>query len=242
MGKKVLKELEPWNLSYKMSVQAKPSWSRHGLPYLFNEFISLVKENGNGTNHLDIGCGDGVKTVNYALNGLNTVGIDISADGFKEARDLIKDLEIPKKCKVIKASCLNLPFAKEEFSSASDTLCFTHLKPYNYKKYKKELVRILKDGSFIMMVLFSDKDEHFHGHSVSKEYSFVFDPQNPLMQGFEHYHGMYNVHFGRSDIKKVFANNFKIVKMVEVKHPIYNHRFLWNVLLQKPKVNARKTN
>ena len=87
MGKKVLQELEPWNLSYKMSVQAKPSWSRHGLPYLFDEFIALVKKNGDGTNHLDIGCGDGVKTVNYALNGLNTVGIDISNDGFREARD-----------------------------------------------------------------------------------------------------------------------------------------------------------
>ena len=238
MGKKVLEELEPWNLSYKMSLQAKPSWSRHGLPHLFDEFISLVKSSGNGTNHLDIGCGDGVKTVNYALNGLNTIGIDTSANGFKEARDLIKELEIPKKCKVIKASCLNLPFSKEEFNSASDTLCFTHVKPKDYQKYKNELYQVLKQGSFIMMVLFSDKDKHFHGHKVSGKYTFKFDPKNPLMEGFEHYHGMYNAHFNKQEIRKTFEDLFKIVKIIEVKHPVYEHRFLWNIILQKTSKNA----
>lgn len=242
MGKKVLQELEPWNLSYKMSVQAKPSWSRHGMPNLFNEFIALVKKSGNGTNHLDIGCGDGVKTVNYALNGLNTVGIDTSRDGFKEAEELIKELKIPNKCKVIKASCLNLPFSKEEFSSASDTLCFTHIKPKDYQKYKRQLYQVLAPGSFIMMVLFSDKDKHFHGHKVSGKYTFKFDSKNPLMAGFEHYHGMYNAHFNKQEIKKTFGDLFKIIKMKEVKHPVYEHRLLWNVILQKPKVNARTTN
>ena len=235
MGKKVLKELEPWNLSYKMSFLAKPSWSRHGMPYLFDEFISLVKKNGNGTNHLDIGCGDGVKTVNYALNGLNTVGIDISTNSFKEAKDLIKELEIPKKCKALKANCLKLPFQNGEFSSASDTLCFTHVKPKDYQKYKNQLYQVLAPGSFIMMVLFSDKDEHFHGHKVSGQYTFKFDSKNPLMAGFEHYHGMYNAHFNKKEIKKTFADLFKIIKAVEVKHPIYEHRFLWNIILQKPK-------
>ncbi len=242
MVKKVLKEYQPWNLSYKMSFEAKPSWSRHGLPHLFDEFISLIKSSGNGTNHLDIGCGDGVKTVNYALNGLNTVGIDISNDGFKEAKELIKELKIPKKCKVIKANCLKLPFETGTITSASDTLCFTHLQEKDHQKYSRELYRVLKNGSLVMMVLFSDKDKHFHGHSVSRGYSFRFDPDNPEMAGFAHYHGMYNVHFGRQEIKKTFSDTFRIVKMIEVPHPLYDYRYLWNIILQKPKKDAGQTN
>lgn len=236
----VEKEHKPWHLSYKMMLDARPSWSRHGMPSLYDEFIKLVcqSEDGDGV-HLDIGCGDGVKTVNFALAGLNTVGIDISNNGFKEARELIKELGVRKKCKVIKANCLKLPFKKASVKSASDVLCFTHLKPKDHKRYKSKLYKVLKDGGYVLMVLFSDKDEHFHGHSVSKKYTFKFDPTNSLMEGYAHYHGMFNVHFNFSDIKKTFKE-FKIVLASEVKHPLYPHRHLWNVILRKQ--DERKAN
>lgn len=235
MVKKVLKEHQPWNLSYKISADAKPSWSRHGMPSLYDEFIKLVgdSENGDGI-HLDIGCGDGVKTVNFALAGLNTIGIDISNNGFKEARELIKELGIREKCKVRKASCIKFPFKELSVKSASDILCFTHLKPKDHKRYKNKLYRVLKNGGYILMVLFSDKDKHFHGHKVSRKYTFRFDPTNPLMEGYSHYHGMFNYHFGKKDIKKIFSKNFEIVEMMEVAHPLYSHRYLWNIILRKP--------
>lgn len=217
-----------------MSLQARPSWSKHGLPYLFEDFIKLVKENGEQSLHLDIGCGDGIKTVNFALAGLKTLGIDISNDGFKEARALIQELRIKDKCKVIKASALKLPLSKSSITSASDILMFTHLKPKEYFRYKRQLFRTLKGGAYILMVLFSTKDAHFHGHKVSRRYTFKFDPTNPLMEGWAHYHGMYNVHFRKSDIKKTFADTFEIVRIKEIKHPLYAHRFLWSVILRKP--------
>lgn len=231
---------DPWNLSYQKSLEAKPSWSKHGMPYLFEEFIKMVKDNGDdGGLHLDIGCGDGVKTVNFALAGLKTIGVDISNDGFKEARTLIKDLGIRKECKVIKTNALMLPFSKGVFTSASDILMFTHIKSRDWKKYKKQLLRVLKNRALVLLVLFSDKDKHFHGHQVSKEYTFRYESDNQEMEGFAHYHGMVNVHFGKADIKKTFKDDFQIVKMEEVQHPLYSHRFLWNVILRK---NESKTN
>lgn len=227
-------EHQPWNLSYKMSLEAKPSWSKHGMPALFQKFVKLVKANKEEGIHLDIGCGDGVKTVNFALAGFNTVGIDISEEGFREAKELIKELGIIGKCKVVRANCLDLPFDDQSVKSASDTLCFTHLKSKDHKKYKNELFRVLKDGGYILIVLFSDNDEHFHGHKVSKKYIFRFDPTNPLMEGYAHYHGMHNFHFNKKDIKKTFSDLFKIVEITEVKHPLYPHRYLWNVILKKP--------
>lgn len=234
MSEKIpLTEQQPWNLSYRMSLEAKPSWSRHGMPALYEEFLKLVKDNGDEGIHLDIGCGDGVKTVNFALASLNTIGIDISNTGFREARDFIKELGVSKICKVIKASCLKLPFKSSSVHSASDILCFTHLKPKDYESYKRQLYRVLKRGGYVLMVLFSDKDSHFHGHKVSKRYTFNFDPANPLMECYAHYHGMYNAHFGKRDIQKTFGDKFEIVKMEKVKHPLYLHRFLWNVILRK---------
>lgn len=251
MVKKVLKEHQPWNLSYKRSLKAhsktsfssfaykishdaRPSWSRHGMPALYSSFIKLLgKNHTNGGFHLDIGCGNGVKTVNYALIGFKTVGVDISDDGFHEARELIRELGISKKCKVIQASCLKLPFEDNSAASASDTLCFTHVKPKDQKRYKEELYRVLKPGGYTLLVFFSDKDKHFHGHKVSKRYTFRFDPTNELMEGYSHYHGMFNYHFGKAEVKKTFGDIFEIIEMKEVGHPLYSHRFLWNVILRK---------
>ncbi|TSC63589.1 MAG: 2-heptaprenyl-1,4-naphthoquinone methyltransferase, partial [Microgenomates group bacterium Gr01-1014_93] len=180
--------------------------------------------------------------VNYALVGFRTIGIDISDDGFSEARELIKELRISKTCKVIQANCLKLPFEDSSAASVSDTLCFTHIKPKDQKKYKSELYRVLKPGGYVLMVSFSDKDKHFHGHKVSKKYTFRFDPTNPLMNGYSHYHGMFNFHFGKKEIKKAFGDSFEIIEMEEVAHPLYHHRFLWNIILRKPvEKNESKT-
>lgn len=227
-------EQQPWNLSYRLERESRPSWTKHGIPVLFPKFVKLVKDGYKNNNiHLDIGCGNGIKTVHFSLQGFKTIGVDISKDSFKEARELARELGLKKICKFIKANCLDMPFKDKSIASSSDILCFTHLKLKDQQRYKVQLTRVLKDGAYILMVLFSDKDEHFHGHRVSKKYTFRFNPKNPLMDGYAHYHGMYNVHFNKSDIKKTFGKSFDIIKVVNVKHPLYPHRYLWEVILRK---------
>lgn len=227
-------EHQPWKLSYKLERQSRPSWTRHGLPALFTEFIELVKLNRQDDDlHLDLGCGNGVKTVHFALEGFKTLGIDASEEGFREARELVRNLGLEKFCKFIKANCLKLPIRRNSIHSASDILCFTHLRAEDQDRCKMQLEKVLTRGAYALMVLFSDKDEHFHGHKVSKTYTFQFDPDNPLMEGYAHYHGMVNVHFAKRDINRTFGREFDVVKALEVKHPLYPHRYLWNVILRK---------
>lgn len=230
-------ETQPWHESYKKAEEALPSWAKHGMPHLYRDFIYLARlsamQNGMNGVHVDIGCGNGIKTVNYALAGLNTIGVDISREGFSEALRSIDQLGIAGSCFLTQGSCAALPLREGVASSVTDTLCFTHLHEDDQAAYIAEVSRILRTGSPMMMVLFSDKDEHFHGHKVSRRYNFHFDPTNSLMAGYEHYEGMYNVHYGQDDIEKTFQSCFTIVNLAEVQHPVYAHRRLWNVILRK---------
>lgn len=228
------KDQLPWRTSYKIASEAQPSWTKHGMPSLTEKFISLVRNSDtkNGI-HLDIGCGDGIKTVNFAFAGFKTIGVDMSEEGFESGLRRIRKLKVSRRCKLIKGSMLEIPIKETVAHSASDILCFTHLKLKDHGRYKCEIERVLKKGGYLLLVLFSDKDKHFHGHKVSRQYTFRFDPKNPLMEGFSHYNGMYNIHFNESLIRKTFQDKFEIVEMVEAQHPVYDYRYLWNVILKK---------
>lgn len=230
MGKLKLEHL-PWIEGYKKISGGKPLWSQHGMPSVFEEFVKLVKDSKLNGYHLDIGCGDGSKTVNFALAGLKTIGIDISKDAIKRARHLINKLHLSSKCRVLKADCLDLPKNLPPIASISDILVYTHLKEDEQVRYRQIMHKIIIDGGFVLEYLFSDEDLNFHGHPVSTRYDFQFDPENLLMAGFDHYQNMHNVHYNEDTIRREFID-FKIVKLKKVVHPVQPHRFIWEVILQ----------
>lgn len=227
------KEHQPWHLSYQKADQVNPSWARHGMPKLFPDFLSLVKAANLGGIHLDVGCGNGVKTVVFAKSGLKTLGIDQSKEGFGTAIKEAQKQGVLDHCSFVRAHCTRLPVKDQSVGSVSDILMLTHLRKNLWLRYQRELNRVLQTRGYLLLVTFSDKDEHFHGHQVSKSYHFEFDPQNQQMAGFEHYHGMYNIHFSKQDIDRLFVDSFRQVLAQEVDHPVYPHRKLWNVILQK---------
>lgn len=227
-------ELNPWNLSYRKALAAQPSWVQHGMPPLSDKFIELVKGASRDGIHLDIGCGNGIKTVNFALAGLKTIGVDISLDAIKEAKLLLDGHKLRNKCTFIEGSGLDLKFPQDSIDSATDILCFTHINDRDQAQYLRGIHNVLRNDGYFMLTLFSDQDEHFHGHPVSKKYVFHYDP-NTMEQGYEHYEGMYNFHFGMKDIQEIFRGLFDITGAVHTRHPLYPHRYLWNVILQKDK-------
>src|SRR5581483_10243808 len=219
----------PWHLSYQGGCSQETSWSQHGMPYLFPAFLDLVRSSTPGV-HLDVGCGNGVKTAAFAAAGLQAVGVDISTDALISASQT-SYVQAPR------YACARgeaLPFRDQSIASISDILMCTHLDEVAWPRYFREIRRVLKDGGYVVLVLFSMADLHFHGHPVSRRYTFRYDPANPTMLGFAHYHGMVNVHFDLADIQTAFANGFDIVEAVQVQHPVYTERFLWNVILHKP--------
>jgi SAM-dependent methyltransferase len=217
----------PWHLSYQGEDAA--SWMTHGAPALFDEFMSAARLAPSGV-HADLGCGNGIKTLAFASEGLRTVGIDLSIDALDEALRARGQQAVHYACARAEA----LPLADASVSSASDILMSTHLDGDDWERYKAELFRILRPGAHVLLVLFSLADRSFHGHAVTKRYVFQFEPGNAAMEGFEHYSGMVNVHFDRDDIDRSFGTEFEIVRAVQVHHPVYEERFLWNVILRKP--------
>jgi ubiquinone/menaquinone biosynthesis C-methylase UbiE len=217
----------PWQISYERAGGSGASWAQHGMPALFERFIRMVRGSTAGP-HLDIGCGNGVKTAQFAPGRRRSVGVDIAFEGLRAAseRGVASDL--------LQADCVQLPFKSAAFGSASDILCFTHISRAQHGAYVRELQRILVPGGRVLLVLFSLSDEHFHGHTVSREYAFRFDPLNPHMAGYEHYAGKVNIHFDREAILDTFGSTFSIEALSESPHPLYAHRKLWNAIIRKP--------
>ncbi len=217
----------PWHISYQRAGGSGASWAQHGVPALFERFVAALPETPVAP-HLDIGCGNGVKTAQFAHIGRRSVGVDIAFEGLRAAS------QSGIQAVLLQGDCVQLPLRTEAFGSASDILCLTHIPLAQHGTYVAELERILVSGARALIVLFSLSDAHFHGHPVSREYSFQFDPLNPLMTGYQHYAGKVNVHFDREAIVETFGRTFAIEVLTESVHPLYEHRKLWNIIVRKP--------
>jgi len=90
------------------------------MPALFNHFREQLALVPIGP-HLDIGSGNGVKTAQFARNGIRPVGIDLALEGLRAAHNTGVE------ARLLQADCLVLPFKSSVFASASDALCFTHV-------------------------------------------------------------------------------------------------------------------
>jgi cyclopropane fatty-acyl-phospholipid synthase-like methyltransferase len=202
------------------------------MPALTERLMQLLPHRGDHV-HLDIGCSNGAKTINFALAGFRTIGLDQSVPALHEAQRLVERRSLPGSCRFVLGSCLDLPFGAATIHSASDIMCFTHLPRTRWQRYERGIATAMPSGGYILLVLFSARDEHFHGHPVSPEYVFRFDASRPLMAGYEHYNGMHNVHFNERSVHGLFGDSFNIVDAVEVPHPVDDHRYLWNVVLTR---------
>lgn len=226
-----------WKQSYQK--EATPSWAKHGMPDLFAEFLDLLQKQERRL-HLDIGCGDGTKTIEMARAGqLSVLGIDSSAEAINKALAAAAKLNgRSANCRFIQKDALCLPVSDHEVTSASDILVSTHFPEPQFGDYLTELKRVLDPQAYLLLVLFSSSDKHFHGRPLNGQrfYTYSLSDVDPSLEPdflrYAHYEGMYNTHYSGSDIEKTYGRSFQIVKMTEVNHPVYAHRKLWNVILR----------
>jgi cyclopropane fatty-acyl-phospholipid synthase-like methyltransferase len=202
------------------------------MPALTEQFLELLPI-GTEHLHLDIGCSNGAKTINFARAGLRTIGLDQSEPALRAAQRLVETHGLSDSCSFVRGSCLDLTFAAGAVQSASDIMCFTHIPRSHVWRYERAIASALPPGTHLLLVLFSDRDAHFHGHPVSAEYVFRFDRDQPLMAAYAHYDGMHNVHFDERSVHNLFPATFTVAEAVEVPHPVDDHRYLWNVILTR---------
>jgi SAM-dependent methyltransferase len=111
--------------------------------FVHSEFAAVPREAalrllGDGPGRLlDVGCGTGAHTVVFAEHGWSPVGVDISEDQLRLARE--------RGVEVVWADAADLPFEDASFDAAVSI--WTHTDVEDFTLLLREVVRVLRPGS-----------------------------------------------------------------------------------------------
>jgi ubiquinone/menaquinone biosynthesis C-methylase UbiE len=121
-----------------------------------------------GKKLLDLGCGPGIHAKEYCARGAEVIGVDISEEMIKIAKE-----QAPK-ATFLKADLLKIPFPNNHFDIITSSYVLDHIEDLNYAA--TEILRVLKDnGEFIFTIphpiinMFRDEKE---GKYIPSHYYF----------------------------------------------------------------------
>jgi len=118
-------------------------------------FAEFFRENLNGRNVLDVGCGPGRDAKYFSENGLDVTGIDL-ADNF-----LTIASRMAPKAQFISMDMRKLDFADSSFDGAWINSSFLHIPKKESKSTLSELKRILKPDGLMFLAVKEGKEECF---------------------------------------------------------------------------------
>lgn len=173
-----------WELAYFLRITP---WSSDELPIELKDF--LEKNKNSIKSYLDIGCGTGSAVVNILKLGIKSVGIDISINAIKLAKDRYKKIKLS--CQFYNADITNFDQISKlnlgKFDLVTDMGCFHSLpdKDDSRQKYVNSLLSLTKVGSYYLQWSFP---------------KFRIRPIGPL--GVE-----------KIEIERLFSNYFDIIKI-----------------------------
>jgi 2-polyprenyl-3-methyl-5-hydroxy-6-metoxy-1,4-benzoquinol methylase len=162
------------------------------------DFIKFLKVKGKA---LDIGCGGGRHTIAFAKAGFQSYGIDYSKTAIKLVKLDAKDKKVKVNLKV--GDVLNLPYKKDFFDVVHDTGCLHHIRKKDWKKYNKNILKVLKKDGYYKLFCFNNHTKFLTGKKIDKNWVV-------RKQHYTHF-------FTIQEIKELFSKNFKILKTIEEK-------------------------
>ncbi len=167
---------------------------------------------------LDIGCGNGRNTKYLSMCGFKAIGIDISSESIKWAKENMSEFNAIDFKNV---SLFNFNCDDGSFDLIIDSGCFHHIKPHRREEYLSKIQNALKlDGYFLMTCFTTDGGANISDFDVYREYS---------MQG--------GLGFCEEKIKKILSHYFEIVvfrKMNNSTDPnVFGKDFMWVILMKK---------
>lgn len=113
----------------------------------YNFLRQLIREKAKDKNILDYGCGTGIHLNWLAKTGSQVIGIDLSENSLKLARERIKKNNLQAKAEVLLMDCEKLEFPDNSFDIVFDGGTFSSL---DLNKVYSEISRILKPGGSII--------------------------------------------------------------------------------------------
>lgn len=111
---------------------------------------------------LDLGCGAGIDSAEFARNGASVVSTDFTRTATKSTQSLLKEANLT--AQVIQADATYLPFESEAFDCVYSFGVLHHIP--DVEKAVVEINRVLKPGGQIMVMLYN-KDSLLYGYSIA---------------------------------------------------------------------------
>lgn len=110
---------------------------------------------------LDLGCGAGIDSAEFAQNGASVVSTDFTRIATQSTHSLFREANLPA-C-VVQADATSLPFKKETFDCVYSFGVLHHIP--GVKKAVAEINRVLKPGGQVMVMLYN-RDSLLYGYSI----------------------------------------------------------------------------
>jgi len=114
-----------------------------------------------GKSVLEIGCGAGIDSAEFAQNGASVVSADFTRTATKSTQGLLKEANLP--ARVLQADATALPFQKETFDCVYSFGVLHHIPDVD--KAVLEISRVLKPGGQVMAMLYH-QDSLLYGYSI----------------------------------------------------------------------------
>ena len=110
---------------------------------------------------LDLGCGAGIDSAEFARNGASVVSADFARTATKSTQSLFKEANLP--AQVLQADATSLPFKKETFDCVYSFGVLHHIP--NVGRAMVEIKRVLKPGGQVLAMLYN-RDSLLYGYSI----------------------------------------------------------------------------
>lgn len=147
------------------------------------DLIKLMKRKGV-KKILDLGCGTGRHVIEFAKEGFEVYGMDISEEGLKITK---KELDKNKlNANLIKASCYDkFEFPDKFFDAIVSVQVIFHNYHEKVKYCISEIYRVLKPGGIAFITVTLGKGKHFEKRKIIDTNTFI--PLSGLEEGVVHF-------------------------------------------------------
>lgn len=193
------------------------------------ELIELVEtEKIKPCKVLDVGCGEGFYSIYLASKGFEVIGIDLSENAIKYAKQNAEKAGV--KIKFIAMGVSDLDKLNKKFDFIFEWALLHHIMPEKRKKYVKDINNLLnKDGKYLS-VCFNEKDPKF-----SKEKGLRIIPENAraIVGGRLYFSSL-------EELKNLFEPYFKIIESKVFEKQGVGGVNVWNYFFMRIKMEKTK--
>lgn len=191
--------------------------------YLINRWLSQGKRD-----FLDLGCGLGRHTIQFAKAGFNTSGFDLSETSIRRTEEYAKLAGVKVDLRV--GDMLNLPYEDDSFDCIYCRNVISHTDTAGMRKIVSELKRVLRKDGECYLTLGSKQAWGFRQDWPVVDENTKIRVEDGPENGIPHFYADYDL------IVDLFKD-FEIVKVFQVEEYITKERttssFHYHVLIRK---------